>query len=80
MKLDTQSKSSSLIKIRFDKKSSEAAVDQDSTEQLFWKTLKPFKNDEKCFLFHLKSPFRSQVFKFLSWLFGHVEKTARLQR
>ena len=32
MKLDTQSKSSSLIKIRFDKKSSEAAVDQDSTE------------------------------------------------
>ena len=22
--------------------------------------LKPFKNDEKCFLFHLKSSFRSQ--------------------
>ena len=34
---------------------------------------KPFKNDEKCFLFHLKSSFRSQD-KFLSWLFGHAEK------
>ena len=42
-----------------------------------WKT---FKNDEKCFLFHLKSSFRSQVSKFLSRLFGHVEKTARLER
>ena len=32
----------------------------------------PFKNDEKCFLFHLKSSLR--IFKFLSWLFGHVAK------
>ena len=38
---------------------------------------KPCKNDEKCFLFHLKSSFRSQdifVLKFLSWYFGHVTK------
>ena len=34
---------------------------------LHWK---PFKNDEECFLFHLKSSFHSQVFKFLSWIFG----------
>ena len=25
-----------------------------------WDNWKPFKNDEKCFLFHLKSSFRSQ--------------------
>ena len=35
---------------------------------------KPFKNDEKCFLFRLKNSFCSQVFKSLSRLFGHVEK------
>ena len=39
---------------------------------------KPFKNDEKCFLFHLKSSFK--IFKFLSWLFGHVGKTAWLEK
>ena len=33
---------------------------------------KPFKNDEKCFLFVLKAPKR---FKFLFWIFDHVEKT-----
>ena len=44
-----------------------------SSETLFGKW-KPFKSDEKCFLFHLKSSFRSQMFKFLSWLFGHVAK------
>ena len=26
----------------------------------FYDNWKPFKNDEKCFLFHLKSSFRSQ--------------------
>ena len=42
---------------------------------------KPFKNDEECFLFHLKSSFCSQaLFTFLSWLFGHVEKMAWLER
>ena len=35
-----------------------------------------FENDEKRFLFHLKSSFRSQDFKFLSLLFGHVRKAA----
>ena len=44
---------------------------------LHWKT---FTYDEECFLFHLKSSFRSQGWKFLSWLFGHVEKTAWLER
>ena len=37
--------------------------------------LKPFKNDEKCFLFHLKALFVLKIFKFLSRLFGHVGKT-----
>ena len=36
--------------------------------------LKPLKNDEKCFLFHLKSSFRSQDIKLSSWLFGYVAK------
>ena len=40
---------------------------------------KPFKNDEKYFLFPLKSSFRSQVFKFLSWNFGHVAKRLDLK-
>ena len=37
-----------------------------------WKT---FKSDEKCCLFHLKIFFfPSKIIKFLSWLFGHLEK------
>ena len=32
----------------------------------------PFKNDQKCFLFHLKAFFVLKIFKFLSWLFGHI--------
>ena len=35
---------------------------------------KPFKNNEKCFLFHLKNSFHYEVFKFLSLLFAHVKK------
>ena len=35
------------------------------------------KNDEKCFLFHLISAFCSQ---FLSWLFGHIEKSDSIRR
>ena len=38
---------------------------------------KPFKSDEKCFLFQLKSSFHFSLFKVfqvLSWLFGHIEK------
>ena len=31
-------------------------------------------------LFHLKNSFRSQVFKFLSWLFGHAKETVSLER
>ena len=37
---------------------------------------KLFKNDEKCFLFHLKIIFRSQDIKVFSQFFGYVEKTA----
>ena len=35
---------------------------------------KPFTNDEKCFYVMLKALFVLKIFKFLSWLFGHVEK------
>ena len=41
---------------------------------------KPFKNDEKCFSFILKTYFVLKLFKYLSWVFGHVEKTAWLER
>ena len=45
---------------------------------LYWK---PFKNDQKCFFyFILEAQFILKMFKFLSWLFGHVGKTARLER
>ena len=40
---------------------------------LYWK---PFQNDKKCFYFILKVLFVFKIFKFLSWLFGHVAKTA----
>ena len=33
----------------------------------------------KCFLFHLKNPFRSQDITFLSWFFGYVEKQLDLK-
>ena len=35
---------------------------------------KPFKNDEKWFLFHLKSSFLSQDIQFFVLTFGYVEK------
>ena len=40
----------------------------------------PFKNDEKYFCFTLKDIFVLKIFKFLSWLYGHVEKTTWLER
>ena len=40
-----------------------------------WSPLKMMKN---AFYFTLKSLFVVKIFKFLSWIFGHVEKTARL--
>ena len=40
---------------------------------------KPFKNDEKCFLFYLKNSFL-KIFKFLFWLFGHIEKNGLIRR
>ena len=45
----------------------------------FWH-LKDHKNDEKYLLFHLKALFFLNIFKFLSWLFGHEGKTAWLER
>ena len=53
------------------KQLSERCTPRSGTSFANWK---PFKNDEKCFLFNLKSSFRSQDIKFLSWLFGLVEK------
>ena len=41
---------------------------------------KPFKNDEKCFLFHLESSFPSQDTSVLSWLFVNVGQTTWLKR
>ena len=38
---------------------------------------KPFRND---FYSTLKALFVLKIVKFLSWLFGHVEKTARVER
>lgn len=35
----------------------------------------PFKNDE-CYLFHLNQSFCSEIFLFLSWLFGYLTKMA----
>ena len=34
---------------------------------------------KNAFCFILKAPFILKIFKFLSWLFGHVEKTAWLE-
>ena len=36
--------------------------------------LKPFKNDEKCFLFNLQALFLLKIFKFFPDFFGHVGK------
>ena len=41
---------------------------------------KPFKNDEKWFLFHLKSSFHSQDIWAFVMTFGHVGKTTWLER
>ena len=35
---------------------------------------------KNAFYFTLKTLFILKIFKFLSWLFGDVEKTARLER
>ena len=40
-------------------------------------SIKMMKN---AFYFTLKALFFLKIFRFLSWLFGHVEKTARLER
>ena len=40
----------------------------------------PSKMSKNAFYFILKSLFVLKIFKFLSWLFGHVEKTAWLER
>ena len=37
----------------------------------YWKS---FKNQERFFLFHLKSSSLLKIFKFLSWIFGHAKK------
>ena len=49
------------------------------SETIFCKW-KPYKNDEKCFLFHLKVLFVLQIFKFLPWLFGHLDKNNLIRK
>ena len=44
------------------------------------KLWKLFKNDKNALYFTLKALFVLKIFNFLSWLFGHVEQTARLER
>ena len=41
---------------------------------------KPFKRDGECFLFHLKSSFRSQDFNFFVLTFWSCRETASLER
>ena len=43
-------------------------------------TESPLKMMKNAFYFTLKALFVLKIFKFLSWLFGHVEKTAQLER
>ena len=43
-------------------------------------TENPLKMMKNAFYFTLKALFILKIFKFLSWLFRHVEKTARLER
>ena len=40
----------------------------------------PLKMMKNAFYFTVKALFVLKIFKFLAWLFGHVEKTARLER
>ena len=40
----------------------------------------PIKVMKNAFYFTLKALFVLKIFKFLSWLFGHVEKTSQLER
>ena len=40
----------------------------------FLATERPFKMMKNTFYFTLKGLFIPKIFKFLSWLFGHVEK------
>ena len=40
----------------------------------------PLKMMKNAFYFTLKTFFILKIFKCLSWLFGHVEKTAQLER
>ena len=46
----------------------------------FWVSENPLKMMKNAFYFTLKPHFVLKIFKFLSWLFGHVEKTAWLER
>ena len=43
-------------------------------------TESPLKMMKNAFYFILKALFFLKIFKFLSWLFVHIEKTARLER
>ena len=44
-----------------------------SKKNILFATMEALWSNEKCFLFHLKSSFRPQVYTFLSWVFGHID-------
>ena len=45
-----------------------------------WDNWKSFKNYENAFYITLNALFVLKIFKFLSWLFGHVEKRLKMAR
>ena len=47
---------------------------------VWWKWWKSFKIMKNAFYFTLRALFVLRILKFLSWLFGHFEKTTRLER
>ena len=51
-----------------------------SNKSLYLLQWKPFKSDENAFYFISKALFVLKIFKFLSWIFGHVEKKVWLER
>ena len=58
-------------------------VGHSPSKNFFWFTSmidSPSKMMKNAFYFILKALFVLKIFKFLSWLFGHVEKTTSLER
>ena len=67
------------LSYRLYKKVFKVALSPSKKKMFYSLQWKPFKNDEKYFCLILKAK-ELNVFKFLSWLCGHVEKTAWWER